>query len=475
MKLYTIDIAVNKIESSQYISSLSGETKKKTLDRYCYFIHLILKSHIRDSLDFKYYSNIHSHDLKVVMGREYKDIINNLVKLDIVDQNENYKVGRFTKSYRLNPELFEHGKIQNTEIQSKWLKSKIEQAVESQIDISTKDSLLKRILENTMRLHLIDEPTAFQTMKEFVKSSSFQITKDAPILNFGVYVSNPNRVFRYEEFRRALINLNSYTDIGKLMLENAYYQPSVANSGRVYHMVASIPRKIRKGLRTKENEPIFEVDMASAQPSILMLEWIRLTKDRLGQLEMKNCLELIINGGIYDHISKNSKYYQELEYNELKKQVLTALNYKNHAIKSAIELSKVFPSFMAWIKEIKELNDHKYVSQVGQSKEAEIFVEVYKRLPRDIFSLIIHDSILTTEKHIKLVKHMLSERVKTLYKDILPEETSLDKLFKSDRVSFTDEQLSDKNWIKHVCSDQSIIEAFMEDEYLYHDTYKSLE
>ena len=159
----------------------------------------------------------------------------------------------------------------------------------------------------------------------------------------------------------------------------------------------------------------------------------------------------------------------------MKKQVLTALNYKNHAIKSAIELSKVFPSFMAWIKEIKEQNGHKYVSQIGQSKEAEIFVEVFKRLPRDVFSLIIHDSILTTEKHIKLVKHMLSERVKTLYNDILPEGTSLDKLFKSDRVSFTDEQLSDKNWIKHVCSDQSIIEAFMEDEYLNHATYKPLE
>ena len=40
-------------------------------------------------------------------------------------------------------------------------------------------------------------------------------------------------------------------------------------------MVASIPRLIRNCLRSKKNELLYEVDMASAQPSILILEYLK--------------------------------------------------------------------------------------------------------------------------------------------------------------------------------------------------------
>ena len=50
-----------------------------------------------------------------------------------------------------------------------------------------------------------------------------------------------------------------------------------------------------------------------------------------------------------------------------------------------------------------------------------------------------------------------------------------EKLFKTDRVSFPDNELSDKNWMRYVCSDQSIKEEFMEDEYYSNNTYDPLE
>ena len=90
---------------------------------------------------------------------------------------------------------------------------------------------------------------------------------------------------------------------------------------------------------------------------------------------------------------------------------------------------------MIWINNIKSSKGHEAVSHLGQSSEAKIFVEVYKGLPDDIFSLIIHDCILTTKEKTPMVKILLMNRVKELYKGIIKKETNLDKLFKVDIVS----------------------------------------
>ena len=54
------------------------------------------------------------------------------------------------------------------------------------------------------------------------------------------------------------------------------YTPTIAKSGRIYHVIASMPKLIRESIRTKSNELIWEVDMSSAQPSIIFLEWLKI-------------------------------------------------------------------------------------------------------------------------------------------------------------------------------------------------------
>ena len=44
-------------------------------------------------------------------------------------------------------------------------------------------------------------------------------------------------------------------------------------------------------------------------------------------------------------------------------------------------------------------------------------------------------SILTTEEKTQLVRDKLIERVRELYKDVIPKELNIDKLFKTDKVS----------------------------------------
>jgi hypothetical protein len=102
---------------------------------------------------------------------------------------------------------------------------------------------------------------------------------------------------------------------------------------------------------------------------------------------------------------------------------------------------KLFPSVMSWLNEKKKKLGYKEISYLGQKAEANIFVEVYKNIPDEQFALIIHDCILTTKDYIEIVKSQLEKRVRMLYNNVITPEHSLDKLFKAEIVSITDEML----------------------------------
>ena len=208
--------------------------------------------------------------------------------------------------------------------------------------------------------------------------------------------------------------------------------------------IASMPKLIRESIRTKSNELIWEVDMSSAQPSIIFLEWLKWAKNNFSNKfkeEYELCLKLLLDGGIYKYIESNSEYFKGLSYEKLKKSILSAINAENKPTQSNEELIRLFPNVMMWVNAIKKKSGHKEVSFLGQSAEANIFVDVYKKIPDDKFALIIHDCILTTEKNILLVKKLLEDRVRKLFNEVILEHHNLDKLFKASVVSIIDELL----------------------------------
>ena len=93
---------------------------------------------------------------------------------------------------------------------------------------------------------------------------------------------------------------------------------------------------------------------------------------------------------------------------------------------------------MGWLNKVKTKN-YKIASHLGQSLEANIFVEAYKNLPEDMFSLIIHDSILCLEQDTNSIKQNLIDRTRELF-HILKNE-NLDNLFKISIVSIKNEDL----------------------------------
>lgn len=254
------------------------------------------------------------------------------------------------------------------------------------------------------------------------------------------------KVMRYKEYYRGFKSLNSIDDPLQVLSLYVNYIPSIANTGRVYHTFASMPRQVRKCLRTKSNELIWEVDMSSAQPSIIFLEWLKWTKNNYSSKfkeEYDLCLKLLLDGGIYKYIESNSEYFNDLSYEKLKKSILSAINAENKPTQSNKELSRLFPNVMMWVNEIKKKSGYKEVSFLGQSAEANIFVEVYKSIPDKEFALIIHDCILTTKKNTKTVKSHLENRVKKMYPEVILPKHNLDNLFKEDLVSIPDEELTE--------------------------------
>ena len=125
-------------------------------------------------------------------------------------------------------------------------------------------------------------------------------------------------MFRYDVFANALKRFNQTTSLEYIYSDTVFYKPKIVNSGRVYYMVASIPRTIRHCLRTKKNELLYEIDMASAQPSILILEYLKELKQSRKQLnseelkEAEKCLKLVLEGKIYKYVQNDSNHYKEL-------------------------------------------------------------------------------------------------------------------------------------------------------------------
>ena len=60
-----------------------------------------------------------------------------------------------------------------------------------------------------------------------------------------------------------------------------------------------------------------------------------------------------------------------------------------------------------------------------------------------MFALPIHDCIISTKENIKQIQDRLIQRFENLYGKFIPPFESLDKVFRINRVSMKDEELTD--------------------------------
>ena len=427
---------------SNYLSFQTDEAKNLFNDKCNWLISEIIRRSFGNEDNEVKFQNINSKILRAFLGRNYVQVIDSLEALDVVKTNNKYSANRFSKSYSLSNSAVKKGIIE-VEIFTQRFQNKLSKILLSEFQETVKDEVLNKVIDNTAKLKLIGTSVFYMAriIREF--KSKNKVSEDESLELLGEELKS-FRLKRYHNVFNSFKELNTHTDSFEVYKLPVFFKPKRAESGRIYHLGASVPKFIREGFITKKKEIIYEVDMASAQPSILFLEWMRSLSSK-GALkpaenaEYELCRGLFLEGGIYAYIRDNSNYYSQFKseekYGELKEQILTSLNGKNDKAPFVVALKELFPHFMKWVIDIKEKEGHKRVSHIGQSAEANIFVEVYKRLPDDIFSLIIHDCILTTKENTKLVRRLLVERLRELYRDIIPPNESLEKVFKIEKVS----------------------------------------
>lgn len=442
MEQFTIKGLPKLLLSKGLLEDLSRRVDKLNFyDKCNWVITAIARKNYALNKSFDKYVEIHSSRFKQVLGRDYYlKVLNALESLDLVDVNHSYSAGRNSKSYRLTPKAIDTG-IATDIVRNKQFESRLNRLAEADYKEVIKNPVFERILYNTAQLHLLDEPFYFverllpESKYEEVNGYLYDITE--PLNEF--------QMKRYEDYYKGFKSLNNTSTPVEVYKSPLCFKPTLSEYGRVYHLAASIPKHIRSCMRTKDNELLWEIDMSSAQLSLLVMEWLKEMKNYKVSInkemkeEIKLHLDLLNKGGFYKYIQDNSKLCREMEYSLLKLSILKTLNRKYYPTKLLNELKRIFPFFIDFIIKKKTPN-HKVISHIGFRAESSIFIQEYMALPKEVFALPIHDCILVKEEDTNMVKRRLIQRTKSIYKDILPNSLDLQGLFKIERVSLLDEQ-----------------------------------
>ena len=443
MELYSVKGLPQLLKASGRLDNVSRKDYALNYyDKCNWVITTIALRNFAFSRSLDYFVDFHSKTLSNYLGRNYyRGVLDTLIALDLIEENSSYSSNRFSKSYRLKKTAQDLGIVRVSVKSNRFLKV-LQKHLELEYAEVTKNPLLSKLLYNTAQLFLLDEQHYYLERiipyTELVEVNGFMTFQgDSP---------NESQLLRYEDYYTAFRALNNCSSPKEVFSSPICFKPTISPYGRVYHIGASIPRLIRKCMRTKKNEIIYEVDMSSSQITILVLEWLRIlnknkvSPDKELKREIKLSLQLLSQGGFYAYIQKNSAYCKGLEYGKLKHQILKTINAKY--VPSALnkDLENIFPHFMGFINNTKQVKGHKKVSHIHLKAESNIFVEVYMSLPKEYFAILIHDCILLTERHVQIAKDLLIQKTMELYRDVLPKNFNLDGVFKVKRVSLIDEE-----------------------------------
>lgn len=440
MKQFSIKGLERLLEEDKVYSSIEKENNRLLfIDKCNWLLSKIMRTQLQNEKGLNELVNIHTDSLKKFLGdRYYKTIISSLESVKVVYVNRTYSSGRFSYSYSIN-HISDKDNIELVPVNTKRFEKKLIIQSAKDLEETSRNPLLNKIIKNTSKLYLTNNRKNY--LYDFVGDLKYDKNQPEDEYIIVWYEDNVQlRLNKYDAYFVAFRELNKSDkpiDVYKLPV---FFIPTINSLGRVYHLAASVPRLIRQCFITKDMEAIWEVDMASAQPSILMLEWIKAKRKNTSlseseRTEINLCLELISNGKIYKHIVENSKQLKEMEYAKMKKSILTTLNSKIIETQLYKELQNIFPSFMAWIDDLKRRKDYRAVSHLGMSTEAKIFISVYKDLPEEMFAIPIHDCILLKEADTIEVQSLLINRVKYLYQDVLKDNYALAGLFKVSQVT----------------------------------------
>ncbi len=347
------------------IESLLSSKEILKIDKYLYIFHAIRSGLIFD----KRYKNgdgfvrLKAQILKNVIGKNYKNIINFLIKNKFIEVNDSYQPNYKSKTFKIHP------RYENTKFEIKDAKN-----LRWKTDYQFSENHL--YLLSLLNYLSIDE------------SKIDEINEDMQINSGG-----EKSVEFAKEFLLALKNKEYHFNVDR-------------RTGRVFNIIVNMPAYLRKYLLFK-GEKMQEIDIRASQP-LLLNTLYRYWDD---EKEVQKFRDATQNEDFYTYLIDNSTL--ESDRNKAKRQLyyfLFGQDFYNSNVPIIDFFEKRFPVLLDRICEVKR-NDHADLPILLQQREADIIIEnvVVSCQKYNIPIFPIHDSFLLLRKDVDFVR---SETVK---------------------------------------------------------------
>jgi hypothetical protein len=374
--------------------------------------------------------SLHSSILLKQLGRNYRDIMDMLLNLNIIETDGSYLSKSFTKR-KDNTFVYARSKAYGLTEKSKGMKigkvGVLTRRIEKKIMVY-KVSEINKHLKKGVHNKIIDN----------LKDLTFTLDSLDDALNL-VKPKNADELNHYTAVYDELKELNSINSVKELKVSDSFFYNTENKVGRSYHYYTNIPRVYRKHLRHSNGDRLVELDLKSSQPLILalllkeaindvkndsvivnnktqkntsMVRWFEENKTNIissiaptvrEYRELNSELERLFNKMV------KGEFYQSLQdglnqddYSQLKVNVLKTIfkTPKKYLSKDEKVIEAEYPYFLKFMRYVKIQRSNKELAHLTQIYESTIFIDkVFGKLGKDVFALPVHDSIITTEKY----------------------------------------------------------------------------
>lgn len=379
-------------EIESIISKHCADTKvrKDFTSHYLYAVSIIfIRPYIDKRIDDADFVPINMELFRTLVSeQESKSIMDNLIKLNILESDGIFIIGEKSRGYRINDKFT-----------LKW-------KLEDMKDIKLAKKLTNKYEE--MGASVNEHGEGYRIVNYWFKLLEMDIKKAKK------YISNHFRGDN-DKYNSAFCSINLFNHEMKFISVDS-------TSNRLHCNLTNIDSKLRQFL-TIDGERLVQVDISNSQP--LFLGMVMRDNGMVNPNELDKYLELVCSGQFYEYLAKktsgkplNLKDYATRK--KFKKSIFSGVLFDENRVELSkwdLLFQKEFPTIFAAVREIKAENYNTMAIMLQKMESTFIFNAVAvadQEIGRGKAPLLtIHDSIVSTPEYIgmtqQIMKHLFEK------------------------------------------------------------------
>lgn len=420
--------------------------EKYHVEKFYYLIHKLNQAQIEDkSLKNDDFVQLHSDILESLFGKKYyRNILDTLKTLEIIEENESYQPGakskgyKLTDSYRNQPSEFEKrtgGTGSFIEKLLMFYKNKMNKF------LYKKEYKAAYLNLTSVRLH---EEKTIKALKEKCKELGISEEIIPATLCTSTLTDIKNEILIKKAEVPGAVKI-AYWLMSIIMIIEKRWIFSIDEKGfRVHTNITNMPKELRSCLIMDDTNDLVELDIPASQLLFLAVK----LKNLRGKTEYKIYKDLVkflirtVNEDIYTLIGTDLKLIREDMTLEEKKEVRSAVKGKvfqeilfgkTYSNQMSDYFKKNYPSVYNYILKLKNPS-YRSCSVVLQKEESSyvygIVIKELVMLKPDIYILTVHDSIIVKRSDLNMVYEAMTRLFFKKYgENIKPKSTYYMKEF----------------------------------------------